>query len=399
VGLLALGGWNVVPGLIHPISTDAVVNAEVITVRAPTDGLLAEPGPAIGEKVEARQVLGRVRAATPERGRLDGLRLELSAQKNLAEALDREVSELGALDKRLGREADDYRSATSDRLRLEEVAAAARVKGAEAALGKARAELERKRALFAKDLVAPVAVATAEAEERSAGADLDAASAELGQVRSGRAALKRGTVADNGSGAPYAAQRRDELRVKRLERSSERAAVRARVAELTRQLDDEETRVARLNRAELNSPATGVVWQRFATEGDGLRAGDPVFGVVDCKTLFLTAVLPKRYFTEVGAGDRARVHLLGQSEPITAVVQSVRAAGAGQANTSAAVTPVAEEGRDVVVTLAVGTGELGGRPDNLCQVGQRASVTFALPALKPLVDAVASVVGGHGPAS
>lgn len=34
VGLLGLGAWSVVPGMIHPTSTDAVVNAEVVTVRA-----------------------------------------------------------------------------------------------------------------------------------------------------------------------------------------------------------------------------------------------------------------------------------------------------------------------------------------------------------------------------
>lgn len=60
--------------------------------------------------------------------------------------------------------------------------------------------------------------------------------------------------------------------------------------------------------------------------------------------------------------------------------------------------PLAEDGRDVVVTLAVRDARLGTRADNLCQVGQRASVIFQVPALGPLMESMASALrtgGGH----
>jgi hypothetical protein len=188
---------------------------------------------------------------------------------------------------------------------------------------------------------------------------------------------------------PYSRQRLDEVRLKLAERRRELAGIEARVAELAAQSAAAEAELARLAEAAVVAPTAGVVWQRFAGDGDSVRGGDPVLGLVDCRGLTLTAVLPKRFFPELKAGDRAQARLPGEGVEVAAMVQSVRAAGAGQASASAAVVPVAVERRDVVVTLVPAGRGLSTRSDNLCRVGQRATVTFDMPALKPLLDAVA----------
>ncbi|MBX9635751.1 MAG: HlyD family efflux transporter periplasmic adaptor subunit [Magnetospirillum sp.] len=399
--LLGLGAWSVVPGLLHPTSTDAVVNAEVITVRAPMDGQLAAGfGLAVGDRVGLGEEVARLHALRPETGRRDALRLELAAQRRLAEALAAEETELARLDRDLAGRGTAYRTAARQRLTLGRAEAEAKLKTKQAVRAVTRAQLARKEALFAKDLVAPVAVEAAKAEDQVAAAEIDSASAELARMGAEARAVGRGAfVIGGGDDSPYADQRRDEVRVKRAARKVEAAGAEVRVAELTRQLAVEENLASNLSDSSLRAPISGVVWQRFATEGDSIRNGDPVVGVVDCDKLFLTAVLPKRYFAELKSGDRAQARLAGTDAPVQAVVQSVRAAGSAQANTAAAVAPLAEEGADVVVTLAVHDAKLGNRSDNLCQVGQRATVTFRMPALKPLVDAVAAGVMGGGRAS
>jgi multidrug resistance efflux pump len=404
-GLLTLGATTVLPGLIHPVSREAVLNAEVVTVRAPIEGVLQAAPLAIGDRVLAGQSLGRVRNQAADAGRRDQAALDLAVQRRLAHAANAEVKDLAALDHRLSQEVEQYRQASMTRLTLSEAEAQAKVRAAEATLAHARLDLARRQTLRAKGFLANSVVEVAQSEERAAVAGLDGAKAGALRVEAAQEALRHGIfVADGLSNVPYSRQRLDEVHLRLLQRRSDAAAMAARVIELSAQLDAEDARLTRLGDAEIHAPAAGVVWQRFAAEGDGMRAGDPVLGVVDCRSLFLTAVLPKRFFADIKAGDEARARLLGEAKPVPVLVQSVRAAGAGQANTSAAVIPTAVEGRDVVVTLEIHGDslgrQLGSRSDNLCQVGQHASVTFAIPALQPLFDAVAAQFGaGSGNAS
>jgi len=391
VGLVGLGAWTVVPGMLHPISTEAVINAEVITLRAPVDGALAAAAPAVGETVAAGQSLARVIAFHPDSSRRDRLALELTASRRLVAALAEQAGTMAKLDRELDGRNRDYRTEAVRRLKLAAIEAAAKRAGAEAALARVQADLARKRSLLAKDIVAPTAVEVVAADERAAIATLDAAAAAARRAAAEADAAGRGIfVGDGFNNVPYAQQRRDEVRLLGAARKVEAAEAVVKVAELERQLAAEEDAVRGQSDAELKAPAEGVVWQRFAGAGEGVRQGDPVVGLVDCHALFLTAVLPNRFFAELGAGDRAQVTLAGLAAPVKAVVRSVRAAGNSTETTSVAVSPVAEEGRDVVVTLEIHDHHLGTRSDNLCQVGQRATVTFAAPALAPLVDAIAA---------
>jgi multidrug resistance efflux pump len=398
VALLALAAWSVVPRLLHPISTDAVVNAEVVTLRAPVEGqLMVASGIAVGERVTTGQELAHIRPMRAETARRDALTLELAAQKRLASALEEEERTLAALDRDLARRGSAYRTAALDRSKLAHVEAKARARSAEAMQAKAAAELARKRLLFSKGLLAPPALDMAAAQLRAATADAEAARAETARLTSEQSAIGRGAlVAGGNDDSPSSTHYRDELRVKRAGRRVESAQAEIRVTELTLQLRAEEDQSKRLAQAVVASPIEGVVWQRLAAEGDTLRAGDPVAGLVDCGALFLTAVLPKRFFAEIKAGDHATARLSGVDHRVKAIVQSVRAAAGAQANTTAAVTPTASEGKDVVVTLAVRDDRLGTRSDNLCQVGQHARVTFEAPVFMPMMETMAAGLMGGG---
>ncbi|MGE5517235.1 MAG: HlyD family secretion protein [Bacteroidota bacterium] len=401
VGFVGVGLWSVVPGMVHPTSTDAVVNAEVITVRAPVDGHLGTGlGLAVGDRVAAGEEIARIHALRPESGRRDGLALDLATQRQVLAALTAEDAELASLERELGKRSAAYRSAVGRSNALARAEAEARLGAAEARKQQASAELARKQFLFDKNLVAPPMMESLRAAERAADAEVGAARAARDRLHAEGIAVRRGTMAGGGGDdTSYAGQRRDEVRLKRAARKVDIAQARVRVAELERQATAEAARSDALAQAVLTAPLNGVLWRRFAAEGDAVRAGDPLLGVVDCGKLFLTAVLPKRFFSELKAGDRAKARLVGTDEPVAAVVESVRAAGNAQANAAAAVAPVAEDGRDVVVTLAVRDARLGNRSDNLCQVGQRASVTFQVPALDSLVGAVAAGVWSGGRAS
>ncbi|MGE5504380.1 MAG: hypothetical protein ACM31L_08140, partial [Actinomycetota bacterium] len=137
--LVAVGAWTFLPGMIHPISTDAVINAEVVTLRAPIDGVLAAAGLPVGARIEAGQVVARVHGLHPDSTRRDGLALELAGHRRLAAALGVEIAELESLQRRLAREAESFRAASAARLQLSEAETRARLAAAEANLARARA--------------------------------------------------------------------------------------------------------------------------------------------------------------------------------------------------------------------------------------------------------------------
>jgi multidrug resistance efflux pump len=395
VALIGLGAATVLPRMIHPVSSEAMLNAELVTVRTPVEGRLEGTDISIGDRVAAGQVIGRVRSFRPDSGRRDQTALDLAAQRRLALALAEEVEGLQDFERLLSRESEDYRRATLDKLAFAETEAKAKLRAAEAAHQHAQSQVAVRIGLLDKNIVAPPYVEAAEAVEHASRAALDATQAEAQRASAEHEAARCGTyLGDGANNVPYSRQRLDEVRLKLLARRSDVANAEARTSELAAQLTTEETELARLSEAAVTVPTDGVVWQRLAAEGEGLRGGDPVIGIVDCRALFLTAVLPKRFFSALKAGDRASARLLGEGEALPAIVQSVQAAGGGHANSSAAVTPVAEEGKDVVVTLSVRTETVGHRSDNLCQVGQRATVTFNMPALSPIVDAISEAAAG-----
>ena len=398
VVFLLLAAWSVVPRLLHPMSTDAVINAEVVTLRALVDGqLMMASGIAVGERVAVGQELARIRPLRAETSRLDGLRLELAAQKRLVSALAEEQSTLSALDRDLSRRGNAYRTAALAQQKLAKIEAEAHARAATAMQAKAAAELARKRILFDKDLLARPALDSAAAQLRAATAEAEAARADVARQAAEQNAIGQGALVAGGhDDSPSASHSRDEIRIKRAEHRVDSAQAEIRVAELSRQYQAEEDQSTRLSQAAVIAPIDGVVWQRLATEGDTLRSGDPVAGLLDCGALFLTAVLPKRFFAEIKAGDHATARLSGVDHKIAAVVQSVRAASGAQANITAAVTPTANEGRDVVVTLTIHDDHLGKRSDNLCQVGQHARVTFNAPVFLPLMETVAASLMGGG---
>src|SRR5262249_12659279 len=91
IGVAAAVGWLPAQRIFELSSSEAVVNARVITVRAPIDGQIevASGLPEVGSPVAANTVLLRVVNARADRGRLDDLR-------RLKDSLESERAGLGA---------------------------------------------------------------------------------------------------------------------------------------------------------------------------------------------------------------------------------------------------------------------------------------------------------------
>jgi hypothetical protein len=203
---LGLGVGTMVPELITPTSADALVNAETA-------------------------------APPPDTSRQDALKMELAAQQHLLRAFSEEDRQLQVLEAELTERAQSYRKAAVTRLGLALAESQAKLAAAEASQARTRAELDRKKQLAGKGLAATAALQAARSEDDEATAAVQAAQANLAKVTAELEAISQGVFTVGAGDAPYADQRRDEVRMRRAGRGIERAQAEVRAAELRRQLE------------------------------------------------------------------------------------------------------------------------------------------------------------------
>lgn len=106
--------------------------------------------------------------------------------------------------------------------------------------------------------------------------------------------------------APALARLRDEFAIRLAELSGSLDDLRARRADLERDVAQEERRLAELREAPLTSPVDGLVWS-VASTAEAHPAGRPLLVIVDAASLVIDAAVPDRQ--AISVGDRAEVRL------------------------------------------------------------------------------------------
>ena len=133
VGLLVLAAWSLLPLIFELRSTQAVVNAPVISLRSPIDGTLQFHGPTTsGARADAAEPLFDVVNPLADEGGLDSLKDELALLKARTAGFRQQLQGLSDLRENLSASARKYQEARLRTLELE-------CEGAKAGLEIARA--------------------------------------------------------------------------------------------------------------------------------------------------------------------------------------------------------------------------------------------------------------------
>jgi multidrug resistance efflux pump len=83
--------------------------------------------------------------------------------------------------------------------------------------------------------------------------------------------------------------------------------------------------VAQLNldRSQVKASVDGVVTNFSMRPGDYVTAGSPVFALIDSDSIYVEGYFEETKLPQIQAGDRARVHLMGEIQLIEGHVQSI----------------------------------------------------------------------------
>jgi len=365
------------PGLIYTVSSEAVINARVISITAPIGGGIVQAPPAEGTVVEAGTPLLAINNPLVDRSRLIELEArrtrsetELAAQKRLVEEL---TNQIGRLDEQM----KDYLAATVTRLSLARQEAEADAAAAEASAADAEHNYQRKHAMQASTTVSLADIDHAQEAAVRTKAIAERTRFTAQRVAAELDAAKQGVlVAADRNDVPYSQQRMDEFRARKAEAEVQVATLGARLAELGQQIAAEKAHDAHLTQSDLKAPASGVVWRPLVAQGSTVAQDSPLLTLIDCSKLYATAAFNGRDFDNLHPGRTAIVHVLGTDQNYKATIVDTRAVGGTDAQERFAAPLPKLSDRQILAVLRIAQPQPLAQ-QKYCGVGRRVEVRFS----------------------
>lgn len=379
LGATLLAVFGVVPfrTLLQTSSVEAVVNARLVTLRAPIEGeVSATPDNLARSGIVARGTpLLDVVDHRADRRRLDDMQRELGHLLDDRIAVDAKLVAARTLGAGLDRQVDLFRQGRIAQLgarsaELQNLVGVAVAQRDEAVAARGRAAVLSRTGSVSpaeQDRLTRAAVVATQTEAATRNR-LAAAAVEFNAARDGV------FIGDSYNDRPSSMQRADDVRQQVAGLTADRMRLDAEADRLTRDIADEGERYRMRADAAMNLPVAGRIWEVMVSPGEQVRVGQDLVRVLDCSTTIVTANVTESVYNRLRMGSPARfVPADGGGELTGAVI-----ALTGQAGTPAnlAIEPAALSKEPYRVTVAV--------PDldtqQACGVGRTGRVVFGEPA-------------------
>ena len=378
------------------VSTYAVVNAPVVTVRAPLNGTIVTATPALASPVLRDEILFDLAASRESRAEISRLQASVLERSTRADALFTEERALMAVVDALESRA---RAETEIEIvfltrKVEEIVAIRQLH--EVQWDRARAAIDRLQLLSKRGAVTDVKLAEAEFTLAEAEALIAADDARIAAMKVEIAAIDSGLPSPAGTGRrDFAYDRMDDIRLAladvRTRRKSAAGARDAALAELAARRDE----LRGLARFRPLAATNGVIWTASRQAGASVTLGSDLFQVLDCERRFVEVIFTEKAFENIPAGTEATVRLRGSGHAFSARVVSRHAAGGGVAHSAvdAAIANVRDAG-GVKVFLSMEPADVGDPAvaHAFCDVGRTAEVQIRHRHLDGMFDPVVTVI-------
>jgi multidrug resistance efflux pump len=357
-------------------STDATVNAQIITVRSPVDGDLTLDVRAFGSRIGANQALGSVRDPRPDDTRLLELQRSLTT---LTSDKDRIRDLIVGLEQSRGvyqRQASVYAEGRVSQLEARLAETRALQEAAAARAREANATLQRGTELSRSGIQTAAELSRARSAYEVATQDVEAARQRARYLTVELAAARNGiSLGDSYSDMPYSQQKLREIDLRVAELSAEANERDQRLKVLAEQIDAERVRLARFQEARLISRAPAILWEIMAANREYVRRGQDVVRMVDCSTTIVTASVRESVYNTLRVGDAAQFRLLGNGRVFHGTV--ARLAGSGASSIYRNLAVGASPGQLTRFDVALLVPELVADPELSCAIGRTGRVVFS----------------------
>ena len=375
VGTIVLGQYAYT-NILTPVSLEGVVNAPLITLRAPIDGTMVQAGAVAGHTVAASDVLFSVHdSRIDERPRAE-LAARLQAAIGQRQSLDSAIAALDQISDDLLRRDEAYAVAQQDVLQASLRSDQAAIAGAAGAVVHARKHEDRTRRLAEIGVAPQARLETAIAARITAEAALDRTMADRDAATLRLKAERTGVYLQNGfGGSSYHRQRLDEVRLRQVDLRQQTGMADAGIQSLRRHLQAEDERLVRLRTIEVPAAAGGQVTSVYVSAGTQVLRGNPLADILDCGNLYVEANVASGWFNRPRPGSPVTVRIYDIGYALHGSVRALR--DSAMAMDAARTMPVADRRQShLTVLIDLDVRERVELQRRGCPVGRPATVSF-----------------------
>jgi len=366
---------------------NAVVTAEVTTVRSPIEGILTENALAAGQPGDGRTGIAVGNPRVDSRA-LDGVTAEMA---QLLRDIELRQGSLAWYEEQLETAEARLRAALSAlrlELQLEQEVIAGEIKALEARVEYLAAQYERAQRLQG--------TAASQATLELTAADLEETRAKIGSLRVKGEQLEQRMgfmeqglpLTDYADHAALLSERIQELKLQRQQRADELVALESRLDALHDRLESEQRNFELASHYRQAPPASAVVWEVFLGTGATVAEGATVYTYVDCDQRFVEVPVGDATSELLRPNHPVTISLYGEGETIEGRVAAVfgSAAGLAERRTLVAHVPDSEES-EAIALVAIPPADAESRAYRLCDLGRTAYVKFeGIGVLDPLFN-------------
>jgi biotin carboxyl carrier protein len=388
LAIVAIAGVGPVQRLLELSSVEAVVNARLVSLRAPIEGRLesADLAPMIGTAAPRGRPMLRISNSRADRARLDDLQRLVDQAEAERPVIARRLTRLKELYEQISQQARAFQAGRIRELEARVMDLKAQVSASEASQSEAASTLARTQALATSGHQTGVAVERAERDakvasqiQRSLIHRLFAVEVELEAARSGE------YVGDSYNDRPSSLQHADDLSIRIAETESELNAHEQRLAKLRSARDAEASRYSEISSVVLSSPADALVWEVLVSPGEEVRKGQDLMRLLDCSGPIVSVTVRESVFNQLQIGDNAQFRFSGQSKKYNGTVIRMSGSAAPSDNLAIQATGSASGG----YRIAVSVPELAAAQ---CSVGRSGTVVFHPSATKGMLQSVREAI-------
>jgi multidrug resistance efflux pump len=395
LGLLVvvIAGVGPVQRLLEISSIEAVVNARLISLRAPIDGRVEDFAPTIGTAVPRGRLILHISNSRADRARLDDLQRLVEQTGGERPAIAKRLARLKEIHEQISQQARAFQTGRIRELEERVLDLRSQLSATEASESEAASTLTRTKTLAASGYQTTVAVERAERDAKVASHTQKSLKHRLFASQVELEAARRGEyVGDSYNDRPSSLQHADELSVRVAEAEAELSSRDERLARLHAALDAEAARYSEMSNAVLSSPIDGQVWEVLVSPGEEVRKGQDLVRLLDCSGALVTVTVRESVFNQLRVGDAAQFRFSGQSGRYNGTIVRMSGSSAPPDNLAIQSTLSTSGGYRVAVSVP----ELASAQ---CGIGRTGTVVFnassaAGSTLRSLRDAISFFTPG-----
>jgi len=316
IPLLALSIGALFPFAIIPVSSQAVVNARLSEVHAPTGGTLRNVSLEAGDIVKANDPMAEI-VASPASSATAGADYERSLE-DLTTRSATLAGQIAASQRKLSKYSSDATSYTSHLaadLQIQLQTATADRDAQQAALAPLEQEVRNDQQAFNDHLMPRTMLDQASEKLAEANKTLQTQAAEVSRLQRQIHDVNSGYLLDGNSQAPVSIEQRDDAASEADQLRQQKQAVDEQLAQL--KLGHSERQTLSTGQVVLKSPVSGPVWARSASPAQAVAPGEDLFRVADTASIHVEVWLDRRYGPQLSIGDVALVYLSGLGKQLT----------------------------------------------------------------------------------